>query len=191
LASIALVHMRQEGRLSVRQQEGLRRAFASAAGLFGWFTLEEGAHESMEAATRDLLTLAEFGASVLDGELAAELAEKKAETSRLKEVAKAIGQLAEKGDFEEPVEIPYSHTAKEGAQRWVTKVAKLTLTSATEAQEAVRGIEKNIDGWEKLRGEMVVELKEKQRELAEMRKNLPSLLRSSRGLLSEVLTAAH
>jgi len=191
LASIALVRMRQEGRLSVRQHEGLRRAFATAAGLFGWVALEAGSQESMEAAIGDLITLAERGASVLDDELAAEIAEKKVETSRLKEVAKAVSQLAEKGDFDEPVEIPYSHTAKEGSQRWVPKVATLTLTSATEAHEAARGIEKNIEGWDKLRGEMVSELKGKQRELAEMRKTLPSLLQSSRGLLFEVLTAPH
>lgn len=189
LASIALVRMRQEGRLSVRQHEGLRRAFASAAGLFGWVGLEDGTHESMEAATRDLMTLAEQGARFLDDELAAELAEKKEETSRLKQVAKAIGPLAEKGDFDEPVEIPYCHTAKEGAQRWVTKVTRLTLTNSTEAEEAARGIEKNIEAWDKLRAEMFAELKGKQRELVEMRKTLPSLLQSSRGLLSEVLTA--
>jgi len=191
LASIALVRMRQEGRLSVRQREGLRRAFATAAGLFGWVALEASTYESMEAATGDLLTLAERGAILLDGELAAELAEKQAETPRLKRVAEAISQLAEKGDgdFDEPVEVPYCHTAKEGAQRWVTKVAKLTLTSSAEAHEAARGIERNIDGWDKLRAEMVSELKGQQRELAEMRKTLPALLQSSRGLLSEVLSA--
>lgn len=187
LASIALVRMQQDGRLSVRQREGLRRAFAATAGLYGWATLEAGGHEPIEAATRDLMTLAERGARFMDGQLAAELAEKKAETSRLKQVAKTISKLAEEGDFDEPVEVPYCHTAKEGSQRWVTKVAKLTLTNSVEAHEAVRGLEKNMDGWEKLRVEMVSELKGKQRELAEMRKTLPSLLQSSRELLSEVL----
>jgi len=189
LASIALVRMRQEGRLSVRQHEGLRRAFATAAGLYGWVGLETTIQESMEAATRDLMTLAERGAHFLEGELAAELAEKQEEISQLKQVAKEISKLAEKEGFDEPVEIPYRHTAKEGAQRWVTKVATLTLTNPTEAEEAVRGIEKNIDGWEKLRGDMISELKGQQRELAEMRKTLPSLLQASRGILSEVLTA--
>lgn len=189
LASIALVRMRQDGRLSVRQHEGLRRAFASAAGLLGWLAVEADAQESMEAATRDLMALAERGATVLDSELAAELEEKKEETSRLKEVAKTVSKLAEKGDFDEPVEIPYCHTAKEGSQRWVTKVTTLTLTNPAEAEEAVRGIEKNMEGWEKLRGEMILELKGKQREIAEMRKTLPSLLQSSRGILSDVLTA--
>lgn len=187
LASIALTRMQQDGRLSVRQREGLRRAFATAAGLFGWAPLEPGAQEPIEAATRDLMTLAERGARFLDGQLAAELAEKKAETSQLKRVAKTVSKLAEQGDFDEPVEVPYCHTAKEGSQRWVTKVEKLTLTNSSEAEEAARGLEKNLDGWDKLRVEMVSELKGKQRELAEMRKTLPSLLQSSRGLLSEVL----
>lgn len=134
------------------------------------------------------MKLAERGTRFLHGELEAELAEKKAERSRLKQVAKTVSKLAEEGDFDEPVEVPYSHTAKEGSQRWVTKVETLTLTSPTEAQEAVEGFEKKMEGWEKLRAEMVAELKAKQRELAEMKKTLPSLLESSRGLLSEVLT---
>ena len=188
LASIALVRMQQDGQLSVRQREGLRRAFASAAGLFGWVALDAGAKEPVEAATKDLMKLAESGARFLDGELAAELAEKKKETSQLKQVAKTLHKLAEGGDFDEPVEVPYCHTAKEGSQRRVTKVATLTLTSPSEAEEAARTIEKNLEGWDKLRGEMVSELKGKQRELAEMKKTLPSLLQSSRGLLTAVLT---
>ncbi len=188
LASIALVRMQQDGRLSVRQREGLRRAYASAAGLFGWVALEADAEGPIETATKDLMTLAERGTRLLDGELAAELAEKKSETSRLKQVAKTVGKLAEQDDFADPVEVPYSHTAKEGSQRWVTKVTTLTLTSAVEAEEAVRSLEKNMDGWEKLRVEMVSELEARKRELAEMRKTLPSLLQSSRRLLSEVLT---
>jgi hypothetical protein len=189
LASIALVWMQQDGQLSVRQREGLRRAFATAAGLFGWTAIQEGAHEPMEAATRDLMTLAERGVRFMDDQLAAELAEKTGETSRLEQLARTISKLAEEGDFDEPVEVPYCHTAKEGSQRWVTKVAKLTLTNSLEAQEAVRGLEKNMDAWEKLRVEMISELKGKQRELAEMKKTLFSLLQSSRGLLAEVLTA--
>jgi hypothetical protein len=125
----------------------------------------------------------------MDDQLAAELAEKTGETSRLEQLARTISKLAEEGDFDEPVEVPYCHTAKEGSQRWVTKVAKLTLTNSLEAQEAVRGLEKNMDAWEKLRVEMISELKGKQRELAEMKKTLFSLLQSSRGLLAEVLTA--
>jgi hypothetical protein len=49
--------------------------------------------------------------------------------------------------------------------------------------------EKNLEGWEKLRVEMISELKGKQKELTEMKKTLPSLLQSHRGLLTAVLTA--
>jgi hypothetical protein len=181
--------MQQDGQLSVRQREGLRRAFAAAAGVFGWVAIDPGAHEPVDAATKDLMKLAERGARCLDGELAAELAEKKTETSRLKQVAKTISKMAAKGDFDEPVEVPYCHTAKEGSQRRVTKMAKFTLTNPSEAEDAARTIEKNLEGWEKLRVEMISELKGKQKELTEMKKTLPSLLQSHRGLLTAVLTA--
>jgi hypothetical protein len=191
LASIALVQMQQGGQLSIRQREGLRRTFATVAEHLGWDALEAGVADPIDVATRDLLRLAERGARLLDDQLTDELADKKTETSRLGQVLKAIGKLAEDDSFGEPVEVAYRHTAKDGAQGWVTKEATVTLTSASEAQQAARGIENNVDGWDRLREDMVSELKRRRRQLAEMKKTLPSFLQSSRGLLSEVLASLH
>lgn len=182
LATLALSWVEQEEKLLIRQQEQLRRALASAAEFLEWTTLQD--HE-VDKALRDMKTLAEAGVRFIAKDLEQEVADKKTESTRLKKAATSIQKLAATADFETPVEFSYAHTAREG-DGLVTKTEDLTFADAEEAERAARTIENKLDSWERLRTQMLEDLKRRQEQLEELKERLAAFAESFRGLVVEV-----
>jgi hypothetical protein len=167
----------------VRQRETLRRALVAAAESLGWAAL---GHDPVDVAAKEVLTLAKAGARSVAEDLETELAAKKTELSRLRKAADSLHEMADEAGFEEPVEFSYAHTARQGDEL-VTKTQTVTLANGQEATDAADAIEKRLDGWDKLRGQMADELRRSQRQVEEMRHSLPDFTDSHRGLVREVL----
>ena len=191
LASLAFARMQQEGELLVRQQEQLRRALAATGRSLGW--AGRAAHNADWEAdvNKDVLRIARNGARSLTRDLAAQEASKKKEMVRLKDIAAATEKMAENPDTVYPTEITYLHTARDSVRDLVTKTEERVVNDADEAMGVVRTIEKNLARWEGLRDEMVIELKERQQEVAAMQRNLSSFVKSLQSLLEEVLVTLH
>jgi hypothetical protein len=187
MASLALEKLRQEGTLKVRQLEQLRRALAAAADALEWDLIPGTKMDRAAAAAQDMAKLADVGADSLERDLADLLDGKKAEVTQLKKVAKALHALAADSSTSYPAEIEYSHTARNGSRGLFTKVASLVLNDAGEAVSAAAAIEKRLDNYAKLRDEMLIELKLKQRQITEMRRGLPGFVESSNGIVVDVL----
>jgi pantothenate synthetase len=130
------------------------------------------------------------GSQFLAEDLAEELARKKSEVAELRKVADSIHKLSDTGDWETPVEISYCHTVREG-DGLGTRTTAVTLADAGEANDAASAIEKKLDSWEKLRDQMLEDLKKKQRKVAEMESSIPDFAESSREMVDDVLAILH
>jgi hypothetical protein len=191
LASLALARMRQDGSLKVRQREQLRRALATAADAMGWVAMGGETPDRVKRATRDVTALADAGASALEGDLADEVAGKKSELEELERVTRSVQMLAMDAHASFPAEVEFSHTARHGTRHLVTKTETLTLSDADEAQNAVATLEKRMESWAKLRDQMLEELKDKQRQIQDMKATLASFVDASQGLVGEVLATRY
>lgn len=191
LASLALARMKQDGSLRVRQREQLRRALAKAGDGLGWVTLRGGTVDRVKRATKDVTALADAGTRALEGELAEVVADKKSEIEQLSKVAASVQLLANDADASFPTEVEYSHTARTGTRLLITKTETLTLADRDEALSAAATLEKRIEGWEKLRDQMLDELKDKQRQLRDLKGTLSGFVDSSQGLVGEVLATLY
>ena len=191
MASIALTKAQQDGMIRVRQQEQLRRALGTAAETLGWGVIPGGRSDVVTAATKDVVELAKAGVRSLERDAADEMVSKKSEMSQLKKIAKAIERLAADSDSSYPADIEYSHTARDGGRDLITKVVLVSVADADEAAAAARAIVKRLDAWEKLRDQMIQELKQRQRRVADLKPGLTTFAESSQGLVREVLATLY
>ena len=187
LASLALERLRQDGSLVVRQREQLRRALATAGEVLDWSVIPGERSDRAAAVKKDVAALADFGAETLEQDLAQQLKDKKAEIQVLEEVTSKLRELAANGDAEYPAEVAYAHTGRDAHRRLVTKTETLTLADAAEATKAADTLEKKLEGYAKLRDEMLEDLKQERRRIGEMREELGSFVAASNGLVLEVL----
>lgn len=187
LACIALAWTSQGRELRVRQREQLRRALTAAADFLGWSTLER---DRIEIAIHEVQTLANAGGRSVTDDLERELTEKRTEIPRLRQAAERLHALAEETSLETPVEFIYCHTARQGDDL-VTKTETVTIADQREAVEAAEAIERKLDVWEKLRAQMVDELKQQRRRVEEMSDHLSDFADSQRGLVREVFAILH
>lgn len=187
LASLALERLRQDGSLVVRQREHLRRALATAGEMLDWSLIPGERMDRAAAVKKDVKALAEYGAKALDSDLARQLEEKRAEISALEEVTSTLRALAADADAEYPAEVEYAHTGRDGQRRLVTKMETLTLADADAASSAAATLEKKLEGYAKLRDQMLDDLEQDRRQIGEMREELGSFVAASNGLVLEVL----
>ncbi len=188
LAVLALAWVKQEGQLRVRQREQLRRALAAAAEILEWATISE---DRLDITADDVLKLTKNGTQAIAKDLADELAAKKTEMSQLKKSAATIAKLATKGDFSDPIEVSYTHTAREATSGLVTRVETATLLEPQEALDTAATIEKKTESWGKLREQMIEDLKQKQRRLEEMKASMSEFVEASKRILVEVFATFH
>jgi len=191
LASLAVIRAEQGGQLSVRQREQIRRALLKASVSLEWDTLAAGSDEPIKKATKEVTKLAKKGTQAIREDLAEELAAKKTEVTRLKKAAVSMQKLAEAGDFSDPIEVSYNYTARDGSQGYLTKTQTVTLTTVKEAQDAATSIEKKIEGWDKLREQMLLDIKRRQKHLEEIDAELSTFVDSTSTLLLEVFATLH
>lgn len=191
LAALALLRAKQGGQLNVRQREELRRALARAAENLSWNVMAASTDEPVVKASKDVMNLVTRGAKSIAEDLATELANKKTEMTVLGRTHKAIHKLADKHDFEEPAEITYTHTARDGVDGYQTNTETLTFATATEARDEADKIEKKMDSWNKLREAMLVDLKQKQKQVAQLPDTQGAFVESTRTLLRDVFATLH
>lgn len=175
--------MKQDQQLGVRQTQELRRALATTAEFKGWAAIGT---DPVTSAMKDVKSLTKAGSQYIAKDLENEVADKKTEVSRLKKVADSINEMAGTDDWEEPVEVTYSHTVREG-DGLATRTEILSLVDAGEAKAAAASIEKKLDNWEKLRAQMLIDLKLRQRQLNEMRDSISAFAEFSRCVVDDVL----
>jgi len=187
VATLALDRIRQNGSLNVRQRDQLRRALARIAEARGWVLIPGPPSDCVTEATKDLAVLAEAGAQALRSDVAEEVAAKNDELKQLREVAQALQEMASSERTTYPAEIEYSHTARQGSQNLVTKTDTLTLSDTAEAHSAAATLERSMEGWAKLRDQMLEQLGHRQRQIERMHQSLSGFVDSSRTLVSEVL----
>jgi hypothetical protein len=187
VARLALDKLNQDGILGVRQREQLRRAFSTAAEALEWDAIPGEKEDRVAIATSDVAELAAAGARALERDLAELLDEKKAEMAQLEEVHRAVSALAADEAATYPTELEYSHTARDGLRRLVTKTETLTLANGDEATSAAATLEKRLEGFAKLRDQMLEELEDKQRQIGKMRHGLSGFVAASNRLVVEVL----
>lgn len=188
---LARAKLEQDGRLSVRQREKLRRAFAAAGNAFGWNATVASNGDWVVAASKDVLKLARKGTKFLEHDLADELALKRTEVLKIQEVATYVRELAEDPDATYATEITYVYTARDASKTLVTRTAMVTVNNPQDAISSAGVIEKSLPGRGKLAEQMIVEIRRKQDQLDAMRQTLPSFVESSRPLLSEVIANLH
>jgi hypothetical protein len=187
VAMLALERMRQNGSLNVRQRDQLRRALAGIAEARGWVLIPGATTDRVTKAAEDLAVLAEAGARSLKSDVADEVAAKNDELKQLQKVARAVQKMAAGERTTYPAEIEYSHTARQGSQNLVTKTDTLTLADTAEAQNAAATLEKSMEGWARLRDQMLEELAHRQQQIEQTRRNLSGFVDASRTLVGEVL----
>ena len=187
VASLALTQMAQEGQLNVRQTEQLRRSMAAAGGVLEWGAPAAHSRDAGGEVSKDVLTIAKNGAKYMAGDLVDEMERKKNEIQVMLDTAQQIRKVGESSKTEYPVEITYNYTARDGSQRYTTKLETLTLNDAEEAEKAANKIEGIIESKTKLADLMLLDLEQKQIRLEEMKRGLPDFVKSSRPLLDEVM----
>ena len=187
LAALALARMLQDGPLGVRQIEQLRRALATAGDALGWAGRVAGGADLIADVSKDVLSMSKSGAKTMAKELAEELVRKRDEAAQLAAAAERARQTSEDADATYPTEIVYLYTVRDASQNLVTKTETVQVNDAREALSASETIERNIASRGRLTDLMVLDLQKKQVELDQMTKTLQDFVKSSHGLLREVL----
>lgn len=183
LASLAVTRQRQDGQLNVRQGEQLRRALAIAGDTLGWAMSGDPAVE----ASKDVVKMVKSGVRSLTADLAEELRNKKIEMMQLEEAASSFRELASDTDASYPTELVYLHTARGASQDLVTLTETITVTNAQEAQGVADKIGKSTPNWDKLREQMIVDLKQQQRQLDKIMRTTSDFVEYLQELLKEVI----
>ena len=111
--------------------------------------------------------------------------------AQLNKASGALRALAEKADVEYPVEFTYEHTARSPSEGLITKTAELTLEDADEAIAAADNIDKRLEAWDKLRREMLEEMKRSQQAMVELKGCLKDFVESSRGVVRDVFAVMY
>lgn len=184
LATLALEWVKQGQKLRVRQRERLRRVLAVTADVMSWQSVSK---DGLDKATKDIAKLARSGTRSIRRELDRERETKRSESRSLKTAVKELRKLAESSDSDGPTEFSYSYTARSPSWGLVTKTEELTLADADEATAAADTVEKRSATWDKLRIEMLEELKAKDNRWAELSGSLSDFAQAYRGLVKEVL----
>lgn len=188
VAMLALERMRQNGSLNARQRDLLRRALARMAEARNWVLIPGAMTDRLTKAIQDLADLADAGALSLKSEVADEVAAKNDEVRQLGEVARAVQKLAASERTIYPAEIEYSRTARRGSQSLVTKTDTLTLSDTAEARNAAGSLERSMEGWSRLRDQMLMELLDRQHQIEQTHRSLSEFVAASRPLVGEVLS---
>ena len=185
LALLALAQ--QDGPPSPRQREELRRALAIAGDALGWAEASTGNGDSGVDVNADMMTLATKGAESLERDLVEERAKKQKEVAQLLDAAAYAQKLGENPKTTYPADITYCYTIRDPYQRLITKTATNTVNDPQEALGAAEALRRSIEARTKLTDLMVIDLEQRRERLTTIARSLPDFVRSSRGLLVEVI----
>ena len=187
LAALPLAQLEQDSPLGVRQGEQLRRALAAAGEALDWTSTAAHSEDSIAEVSKDFMTMAKGGSRAMGRDLAKALAAKKVEVEKLAETLASATKLAEGPESAYPSDITFSYTVRDAFTELVTKTETVTATEAGEAASAAAALQRSMPARTKLADLMIIELKRQQSQLDVMTKGLSDFIRSSRGLLQEVI----
>jgi len=183
LASLASSWLTQDRELRVRQREELRRALNRVAKIRNWVPSNG---DPPPSTIQDVEEFTQTGLRLVQQEILDELADKKGEVQRLKEVVEALRELADAEGWGDPIEVNYSHTIRQ-ADGFATKNQTLSLTDSREAEEAAATFERRLESWEKLRSQMQEDIERRRRQLTEVAESVSAFARFSTGVVADVL----
>lgn len=187
LARLGLVRIKKGEPLNVRRREKVRRTLAEAAGTLGWAETTAWSKDPVRLATKDVKKIVKRGAKSLCRELDKEIARKKSEGRRLKKLVNQVQALAEDETVEYPAEIVYSATAKSPTSGLVTKTVTLSVEGPEAALKAAAKVERSLPRCEKLRDEMLLELRDTRDRLGGLGRDPSDVVEGWHGLLKDVL----
>jgi hypothetical protein len=191
LAVIALADVNQEGLLSVRQREQLRRALALAGEGLAWDLTVANGTDPLRDVTKDVLALSKAGAKGMAAALVDELAMKEGEMEQISEVSESAREMSENAETPYPLDISYHYTVRDVMQGLATKIETITANDAKEMLSAADSIARSLPSRGKLANLMIVALEKKQLQIEVTKKTLPDFTKSLRQLLEEVLANIH
>jgi len=187
LARLGLIRIRKGEPLNVRRRERVRRALAEAGQSLGWAHVAALSENPVDTAATDLKKIVRGGVRSLQRELDREIADKKDEAKRLQALLGKVQDLTDDADAALPTEIVYTRTSKSPTDGLITKTETLSLTTAEEALQAARTFERSMPRWERLRDQMLDEMRETQEHLGLLSREISGVVNGWRGLLGEVL----
>lgn len=187
LARLGLVRIKKGEPLNVRRREKVRRTLAEAAGTLSWAETTALSKDPVRLATKDLKKIVKRGAKSLCRELDKEIADKKGEGQRLTKIVNQVQALAEDETVEYPAEIVYSATAKSPTSGLVTKTVTLSVDGPEAALKAAAKVERSLPRCEKLRDEMLLELRDTRDRLGGLSRDPSDVVEGWHGLLKDVL----
>jgi hypothetical protein len=152
----------------------------------GFLSWEAISGNDLEIATRDIAKLARSGTRSIRRELEREAEDKRTEIVRLRAAARPLREVAEEPESVYPLEFSYSYTARLPSRGLVTKTEPLTLADAEEARAAADTGERRSEAWDKLRREMLEELRLREQRWVQLSSSLRSFAGASRGMVREV-----
>jgi hypothetical protein len=191
LAVIALADVNQEGQLSVRQREQLRRALASAGEGLAWNVTVANSTDALRDVTKDVLALSKAGAKGMAADLVDELAMKEGEMEQISEVSESAREMSENEGTAYPLDVSYHYTVRDVTQGLATKIETITANDAKEMLSAADSIARSLPSRGKLADLMIVALGKKQLQVEITKKTLPDFTKSLQQLLEEVLANLH
>ena len=186
LASLAL-EWRQNGALGLRHHEVLRRTLSFAGQALGWDVLPGSSTDRLSAAKTDVTKMAKGGVDLLSDDLSEVLDRKKTEMAALKKVAETVKEMANDPKAQYPADVQIAFTARNGLGHLITKSESLVLRDGTEASRVADDLVRRETDRTRLRDEMIEKLKLSQRELGDLKKELPSFVEWARPILADVL----
>jgi len=187
VAHLAFVKIKQDGWLSVRQQEQLRRALMALGETLGWAITSANSDDPIAAISKSTRKMMSNGARAIKRSLANDMATKKAEITELKKTVRSIRKLADNPGTTYPFEVHYCRSARDSVQSMFTKTENIEVNDAQEVINCADGIERNLEHWTMLRDLMIAEIKLEQKQLGEMTKGLSAFVTSMHPLLGEVV----
>lgn len=192
LATLGHIRLKKGSPLNVRRRETVRRTLAEAGESLGWSEVAATSDDPVKVVRRDVKKMLRSGLRSLKRGAANELAETEADVQRLEEVVESVKALADDPDAEFPIEITYARPARDHATGgYMTKEDTLSLEDAEEARKAALRLERSLPRWQRLREQLLADMRQHQESLAEVGGNVSYLVDGWGRLMREVLVVMH
>jgi hypothetical protein len=108
----------------------------------------------------------------------------------LRRVVAEVQDLAGDADTTYPTEVQIAFTSRTSLGRLITKNESIVLADRPGALVVMEDLQRRENDRSRLRDEMIEELKQDQRQLSEVKKELPSFVASTEQLVTDVLALA-
>ena len=165
----------------------MRRALHVAGEELNWKVLAADDPAGTQEVKADVRRLTQAGIRQLERDLEAEIVEKRQEVRRLKKTLAVLSDLAEQDEEAFPTQLEYQYTSNRGRDDFVTKTEEVVLEAPDDAGKAAKKIEQRLDRFGRLRDQMVEQLKDQRKTIAEAKADLQRFVLGVERMLDDVL----